>query len=38
MCTLSPSGNPRAENPFAVTRHLQRQEKVRELRVRMAEE
>ena len=35
MRMLSPSGNPRADNLFAVTRHLQRQEKVRELRVRI---
>jgi hypothetical protein len=32
---FSPSGNPRAENLFAITRHLQRQENVRELRVRI---
>ena len=36
MRMLSPAGNPRADNLFAVTRHLQRQEKVRELRVRLS--
>ncbi len=35
MRMLSPAGNPRAKNLFAVTRHLQRHEKVRELRVRV---
>ncbi len=35
MRMLSPSGNPRADNLFAVTRHLQMQEKVRELRLRI---
>jgi DNA-binding phage protein len=35
MRMLSPSGNPRADNLFAVTRHLQRHENVRELRVRL---
>jgi len=33
MRMFSPSGNPRAENLFAVTRHLQTQEKVREVRL-----
>ena len=37
MRMLSPNGNPRAENLFAVTRHLQRHENVRELRVRVGE-
>jgi DNA-binding phage protein len=37
MRMLSPSGNPRADNLFAVTRHLQRHEKVREFRVRIGE-
>lgn len=36
MRMFSPSGNPRAENLFAVTRHLQSQENVRELRVSVA--
>ncbi|MCE9523788.1 MAG: transcriptional regulator [Alphaproteobacteria bacterium] len=36
MRMLSPAGNPRADNLFAVARHLQRQEKVRELRVRLS--
>lgn len=35
MRMFSPAGNPRAENLFAVTRHLQRQENVRELKVRI---
>lgn len=37
MRMLSPSGNPRADSLFAVTRHLQRHEKVREFRVRIGE-
>lgn len=33
MRMFGPLGNPRAENLFAVTRHLQKQEKLRELRL-----
>ena len=35
MRMFSPADNPRADNLFAVTRHLQRHEKMRELRVRI---